>query len=91
MAKDFTKRFVSLSGKGFTPQAPAKLRLDHVKCGLDVRPLVVVLIEIPTVQAVPVEHLIERFALGYWLRVLFEINVRLYSLVLGNIGVGRFE
>src|SRR5438128_12040955 len=88
MAKDFTKRFVGLSREGFASQASAKLRLDHRKGGLDVRPLVVVLIEIVSVQAVVMEHLVPSIALAYWLGVLLEINVRLHSLIISYDHVG---
>src|SRR6266498_100234 len=91
MAKDFTKRFVGLSGEGFAPQCSAKLRFDHRKGGLYVRPLVVVLIEVLAVQAVVMEHLVPSIAARDWLRILLEINVRLHSLALSNRMVGAIR
>ena len=56
MAENFAERFVSLSGECLASEIPAKLRLDHRKGGLDVRALVIVVVELALIHLVVIEH-----------------------------------
>jgi hypothetical protein len=91
MAKDFAKRFICLSRESLASQVSAKLCFDHVEGGLDVRPFVVVLIEVLTIKTVQMKHFVPSVALANWLRILFEVNVGLHPFVLGNRKVGAIR
>lgn len=56
MTQHLTKSLIDLRGFGFASQGDSKLRFDHVKRGLDHRPLVIALHE-PFGETVEMKHL----------------------------------
>ena len=70
MTENFAECFIDLCCLSLTAERVTKLRLDHVKRGFDVAPLVVLLHEPTLVVAVVVIHATPEGALAFPLRFL---------------------
>lgn len=62
MAQHLAQRLVNLRRVAFASQVSVKLRLDHVEHGFDIRPLVIGLQKLITLEAIEVIHLLKHSA-----------------------------